>query len=429
MAKREEFIQLINTFKTVSDTITDNQRRGLLQQAVQIYDLSIEEGIEILDSLGIVVGDEINYFEILGLSLEDIQDKDDHSVTDIVKIAHDDLYKVSLTAGGRVRSDGRTEEQWRILLNQARNILGDKEKRNEYISTLLQEESEEFTTPNTPTIPGTEPNSIQTSEIVSELTSHIIIDPDDIEIPTEMVLIPSGEFMMGSHSEEINGSDLSLHSVYVNGYLIDKYPVTNSEFRIFLTENEQWQKNNIPNEFHNGKYLSSWNGNIYPRNKDNDPVVDVSWYAAMAYAQWIEKRLPTDIEWEKAARGGLTEKTYPWGDDITNDLANYGMIVGNTTPVGTYPPNEYGAYDMVGNVWEWCLNHYEHIEAFSKPSISVEQIGDILDSYLEVESNRVLRGGSWASSERALNVAYRGSAAPDYTYYSYGFRCVKDIHG
>ncbi len=425
MAKREEFIQLINTFKAVSATITNNQRRGLLQQAVQIYDLSIEEGIEILDSLGIVVGDEVNYFEILGLSIEEIQGKDDQTVTDIVKIAHDDLYKVSLTAGGRVRSDGRTEDQWRILLNQARNILGEKEKRNEYISALLQEESKEFSTPNTPTIPSTEPNSI---EIVSEPTSHIITDPDDIEIPSEMVLIPSGVFIIGSQSKDINGSDLPLHNVYLHSFLIDKYPVTNSEFRVFLTENEQWQKKYISEKYHNGKYLRSWNGNNYPKNKDNDPVVDISWYAAMAYAQWIEKRLPTDIEWEKAARGGLTEKTYPWGDDITNDLANYGMFVGNTTPVGNYPPNEYGAFDMVGNVWEWCLNHYEHIEAFSKPSISVEQMSNILDSYLDVESNRVLRGGSWASSERALSVAYRGSAAPSCTYYSYGFRCVKDIH-
>ena len=243
-----------------------------------------------------------------------------------------------------------------------------------------------------------------------------------------MVLIPSGEFMMGSRSEEINRSDLSLHRVFVNGYLIDKYPVTNSEFRVFLTENEQWQKNYIPEKLHNGKYLSSWIGKIYPRNKDNDPIVNVSWYAAMAYAQWIGKRLPTEAEWEKAARGGLSEKMYPWGDDITNDLANYGMIVGSTTPVGTYPPNEYGVYDMVGNVWEWCLNDYEHIETSEKTGISVEDIGSILDSYLEVESNRVLRGGSWASSERALNVAYRGSAAPRFTYYSYGFRCVKDIH-
>lgn len=423
MAKREEFIQVINTFKTVSATITDTQRRGLLQQAVQIYDLSIEEGIEILNSLGVVVGDEINYFDILGLSLEEIQGMDDKSVSDIVNMAHDDLYKTSLNAGARIRSDGKTEDQWRMLLNQARDILNDIEKRNDYISNLLQVDSEEYTNQNTEAI------SKQTSEISSESTPNIRIDPGEIEIPSDMVLIPSGEFLMGSHSEDINGSDTSQHNVYLSGFLIDKYPVTNTEFREFLTENEQWQKNNIPSKYHNGNYLNYWNGNIYPKNKRDDPVVDVSWYAAMAYAQWKGKRLPTDIEWEKAARGGLTEKTYPWGDHVTNELANYGMIVGRTTSVGTYPPNEYGVYDMVGNVWEWCLNHYAQIKELRKPSISVEEINNILDSYLDIDSNRVLRGGSWASSEQSLRVAYKGCAAPGFTYYSYGFRCVKDIHG
>lgn len=428
MAKREEFLQLINTFKTVSATITDNQRRGLLQQAVQTYDLSIEEGIEILDSLGIVVGEEINYFEILGLSLEEIQDKDDKSFTEIVKMAHDDLYKVSLTAGGRIRSDGKTEDQWRMLLNQARDFLCDIDKRNEYISNILQDESEEFITPNSTTNQNTEPNVIHTREISSEPTVQIRTDPVEIDIPSEMVLIPSGVFRIGSHNENINGSDTSSHNVYLNDFLIDKYPVTNSEFSEFLSENKLWDKYNIPKKYNNGKYLSSWNGNIYPKNKEDNPVVGVSWYAAMAYAQWKEKRLPTDIEWEKAARGGLTEKTYPWGEDITNHLANYGMKVGSTTPVGTYPPNEYGVYDIVGNVWEWCINHYQEIEAFNKQSISIEEIGYILHTYLQIESNRVLRGGSWASSERALTVTYRGSAPPNYTYYSYGFRCVKDIN-
>ena len=183
MAKREEFIQVINAFKAVSTTITDNQRRGLLQQAVQVYDLSIQEGIEILDSLGIVVGDEINHFDILGLSLEEIQGMDNQSISDIVRSAHDNLYKASLTAGARIRSDGKTEDQWRMLLNQARDILDDIDKRNEYISILLQEKSEEFKTPNTPTIQSNEPNSIQTSESLIEPIPNKITDPDEIEIP------------------------------------------------------------------------------------------------------------------------------------------------------------------------------------------------------------------------------------------------------
>ena len=246
MAKREDFIQLINTFKTVSATITDNQRRGLLQQAVQTYNLSIEEGIEILDSLGIVVGEEINYLDILGLSLKEIQNKDNQSVTDIVHIAHDSLYKASLAAGGRVRSDGKTEDQWRMLLNQARDFLCDINKRNEYISNLLQDESEEFTTPNSITNQNSEPNVIQTSEIHSEPTVQLKTDPVDIDIPSEMVLIPSGVFILGSQNGNINGTETSSHNVYLNGFLIDKYPVTNSEFSVFLSENELWQKYNIP---------------------------------------------------------------------------------------------------------------------------------------------------------------------------------------
>ncbi|MCG9126516.1 formylglycine-generating enzyme family protein [Candidatus Poribacteria bacterium] len=315
-----------------------------------------------------------------------------------------------------------------MILNQARDILCDINKRNEYITNLLQDESEDYTIQNSSTGHSTNPNEIQTSGIPSEAAIQQIIDPVEIDIPSEMVLIPSGVFLAGLQDKKINESETSSHNVYLNGFLIDKYPVTNSEFSVFLSENELWQKYNISKKYNSGKYLSSWNGNSYPKNKGDDPVVGVSWYAAMAYAKWIEKRLPTDIEWEKAARGGLTEKTYPWGEDITNNLANYGMRVGSTTPVGTYPPNEYGVYDIVGNVWEWCLNQYQENSANSKPNISIQEISDIIDSYLEIESDRVLRGGSWASSEQALSVGYRGFATPNITYYSYGFRCVKDIH-
>lgn len=135
--------------------------------------------------------------------------------------------------------------------------------------------------------------------------------------------------------------------------------MTNGEYKVFLDENPLWRKNRIVKDYHNGKYLRTWNSNTFPRGKANHPIVNISWYAAMAYAQWAEKRLPTDTEWEKAARGGLSEKIYPWDDEINMSMANYGMTARSTTPIGRYPPNDYGVYDIVGNVWEWCLDKYD----------------------------------------------------------------------
>ena len=123
MSKREEFIEVVNTFKTVSPSITDVQRRGLLSQAVQNYGLSIEEASEILISLGLIVGQELNYFEVLELSIEELQNNSVTDIANFVDASHSRLYSASLRAGGLPRSDGRSQEQWRNILNEARDTL------------------------------------------------------------------------------------------------------------------------------------------------------------------------------------------------------------------------------------------------------------------------------------------------------------------
>ena len=246
--------------------------------------------------------------------------------------------------------------------------------------------------------------------------------------PENMVLIPAGKFEMGSNDTASSYEQL-VSTVHVDAFYMDAHTVTNLEYQKFLIENPSWRKDGIKDEFHDGDYLLDWNGNDYPTGKLDHPVTWVSWYSAVAYALWVGKRLPTEAEWEYAARGGLTGKKYPWGDGLSDANANYDRNVGGTTTVGEYPANGYGLYDMSGNVWEWCLNLFDDDFYFASPRKNPRSGTNdpeyIIDNFMDIRTERVLCGGSWSASPQGLCVSYRFRLSPKNTLYDYGFRCVR----
>ena len=234
-----------------------------------------------------------------------------------------------------------------------------------------------------------------------------------------MVLIPAGEFQMGSNDSDADDDEKPVHTVYVDAFYMDRYEVTNAQYKKFVDANPEWRKGQIEGRFHDGDYLAHWNGNDYPNGRGNHPVMYVSWYGAMAYAQWAGKRLPTEAEWEYAARGGLVGKRYPWGDSIDSSKANYSKDVGGTTAAGSYAPNGYGLYDMAGNMSEWCLDAYSgdfyKSSPRQNPIAGTESVDQVINTFTNVKNAtifRVLRGGSWFNGPETLRVAYRNRAAP-----------------
>ena len=427
MHERDAFITFINEFKKVSPTITDQQRIGLLQRAVQQHGIAVDEATEILNAAGMIVGEKENFFEVLGISIEQIHELDDQTIVNTVEVAHDKHYRASLTAGARIRPDGKTEEQWRSILNQARDTLKNPQKRKQYLDTILSDNSQTEVQETELQKTSEEVPNIPTTDIKSTSNSDLTAIPPDMDVPEDLVFIPAGEFQMGTQEQVENGRKMTVQTIYTGAFFIDKYPVTNAQYKEFLDAKPEWHKNRIFQRYHDGSYLQTWSSNNYPRGKADYPVVDVSWFAAMAYAKWAGKRLPTEAEWEKAARGGLDGKKYPWGDEIDINMANYGMQIGSTTPVGDYPPNDYGMYDAAGNVWEWCLDEYDEDTLHRNIGLDAVNVNEITKNFLTIETSRVLRGGSWASSNRATQVAYFGWAAPNFTYCNYGFRCIKEI--
>ena len=225
----------------------------------------------------------------------------------------------------------------------------------------------------------------------------------------ELVLIPGGEFIMGRvPNEGQNYVDNHSHTVYVDSFYIDKYEVTNAQYFAFC----QATNHPLP-EF--------WERNLFNSGPDypNHPVTGIVWTSAKAYAEWKEMRLPTEAEWEYAARGGLVDKKYPLGDDMDSSLANYNGTQGQTLKVGSYPPNGYGLYDMAGNVVEWVYDFYAknyYLEG-DPENPTGPQYG----------KRRVIRGGGWRSGIGCNTVYFRQSLRPYWVDFNVGFRCAKDL--
>ena len=243
----------------------------------------------------------------------------------------------------------------------------------------------------------------KTPDVVVQLepTEQSIIGIDG----AKMVLIPAGDFLMGSPGGD-DDDERPQHTVFVDAFYMDKYEVTNALYKKFMDATGR----EAP------KY---WDDEEY--NQPNHPVVAVTWYDAKAYCEWAGKRLPTEAEWEKAARGGLVGKKFPSGDSITHDDANYDGIGGKdrwrgTSPVGSFAPNGYGLYDMAGNVWEWCADWF--VSGYHA------DLPDQNPSGPSSGSSRVLRGGAWNYDTYDLRAANRNLDSRATAYRNYGFRGV-----
>jgi formylglycine-generating enzyme len=231
---------------------------------------------------------------------------------------------------------------------------------------------------------------------------------------TAMVVIPAGEFLLGSESGYPN--ERPVHRVFVEAFALAQHPVTNAQYERFMRDTGH----RVPYLDDARAEADNWDREkrIYPTGHEQHPVVLVSWHDAHAYCEWAGGRLPTEAEWEKAARGGLDEKLYPWGDEIDPSLANYDNRDG-TTPVESYPPNGYGLYDMAGNVWEWVTDWYDATYYQRSPQQNPQGP--------EKGTVRVLRGGAWLLFPQFCRVAYRFRNSPDFRFPLIGFRLAHSL--
>jgi formylglycine-generating enzyme required for sulfatase activity len=217
-----------------------------------------------------------------------------------------------------------------------------------------------------------------------------------------MMLVPAGEFVMGNDNS--GDDEKTAHMVYLDAFYMDTYEVTNALYKDCVDTGSCTPP----------KYTST--GYYGNSQFDDYPVVYVDWYQALNYCEWHGTRLPTEAEWEKAARG-VDGRTYPWGQEIDCSKANYESCVGETTKVGIYVDGKslYGVYDMTGNVMEWVSSLYKPYPY--DPNDGRESLTAL--------GERVLRGGSYKCSPGSSDTAFRGLYDPATAFENRGFRCAK----
>ena len=238
------------------------------------------------------------------------------------------------------------------------------------------------------------------------------------EPPEGMVLVPAGEFTMGTNDPNAPADQRPERKVNVDAFYMDKHEVTNAQFQEFILANgynkrKYWTKKGW-DFIRKKRFYYSYPGKQTYRIESplgfgensvsiepQHPVIGVSWYEASAYAKWTGKRLPTETEWEKAARG-TDARIYPWGNTFDYSKLNYFPHHEKLSSVGSFPngASPYGVLDMAGNVAEWCAD------------------GD--------REEKIVRGGGWNAIRLNLQTSYRETQLPTYRFYNLGFRCAKD---
>lgn len=233
---------------------------------------------------------------------------------------------------------------------------------------------------------------------------------------TEMKIIQGGYYFRGAN----NGcrDEMPRHQVMVNSFVIDIHPVTNEQFVRFLEflGGEKDSQNHDIIRLKDSRIKKSSGRYSVEPGYGKHPIVGVTWYGAVAYAKWIGKRLPTEVEWEVACCGGLENPSYPTGESIEKSEANF--FSSDTTAVMSYPPNGYGLYDMAGNVYEWCQDWYEYTYYDTSAQEPDNPAGPLQGVY------RVLRGGCWKSLNEDLRASKRHRNNPGAANGTYGFRCA-----